>query len=238
MKNYINNTTKMLLLAIAIVAFGFSSAAQTCTSTIKSRSGTVMAGGPAKIEFRATANSVKIEVNKTDGKAKTTVNIYANGTFKDRIIFENGRDTPKKSKTISGVDGKNIRVDIVNQSVANKFKYSFKAIASSQSITTNGGKLRGTLMGQQNKTLYTSGSCTSKTQILIWREGGRAAANVRVYEKIGNQWRRLSQYDKLFAKTARDNHFTVNTNRELKVELRNVSIGNTLKYSMDARPKN
>jgi|GEM_PF-6676279 len=237
MKNYINNTAKMVLLAIAIVAFGFNSAAQSCSSTLKSRSGTVMAAGPAKIEFRATSNSVKVEINKTGGKAKTTVNIYANGSFKGRIIFENGRDTPKKSKTIPGVNGKNIKVEIVNQSVGNKFKYSMKATGSTSNLSKS-GKVTGRLVGQTKKTIYTNASCTNKTKVIIKRTSGNARGTVRVWKKNGSSWVEYSS--DTFERSQPNNEMVinVNTSRELKIELKNISVGNTFSYSMDAKVRN
>lgn len=233
MKNYTNNLTKMMLLAIAIVAFGFNSAAQSCTSTLTSRTGTVMAAGPAKIEFRATSNSVKVEINKTGGKAKTTVNIYANGSFKDRMIFENGRDTPKMSKTISGVNGKNIKVEIVNQSVGNKFQYSMKATGSTSNLSKT-GKETGRLMGQQKKTIYTNASCTNKTKLTIKRTSGKSRGTVRVWKKSGSSWVEYSS--DTFERSQPRNEMVINANtsQELKIELKNISVGNTFSYTMEA----
>ena len=237
MKNYINRTLQTVALAIVMVCFGLNAQAQTCTSTLKSRTGTVMAGGPAKINFTATSNSIKVTIDKTGGKAKTTVNIYANGAFKDRIIFENGRDTPKKSKTITGVSGKNIRVDIVNQSVANKFKYKMTATGSSSNLSKT-GKQTGKLMGQQKKTIYTNASCTNKTKVIIKRTSGKARGTVRVWKKNGNSWTEYSSDTFERSQPGNQMVINVNTSRELKIELKNVSVGNTFGYSMEAKVRN
>ncbi|WP_432411562.1 hypothetical protein [Rasiella sp. SM2506] len=237
MKNHINNITKMMLLAIAILAFGFSSAAQSCNATLASRSGTVMAAGPAKIEFRATSNSINVEVNKTGGKAKTTVNIYANGSFKDRMIFENGRDTPRMNKTIPGVKGKNIKVEIVNQSVGNKFKYSMKATGSTSNLSKTGTET-GTMVGQQKKTIYTNASCTNKAKITIKRTSGNARGTVRVWRKNGNSWIEYSSDTFEVSQPGNQMVLNVNSGQELKIELKNISVGNMFRYSMEAEVRN
>ncbi len=237
MKNYINTHMKTIILALAVLMVGITTNAQSCTSTLKTRSGTVMAGGPAKTTFTATSNSVRISVNKTGGKAKTTVNIYANGSFKDRMIFENGRDTPTKAKTITGVSGKSIRVDIVNQSVANKFKYSMKATGSTTNLAI-GGRKTGRLLGNQKKTLETNASCTNKTRVTIKRTSGRARGTVRVWRKVGNSW--VEHSSDTFERSQPRNEMvlTLNGNNKFKVELKNISIGNTFSYTMDARVRN
>ena len=237
MKNYINTNMKTIVLALAVIAFGFSTTAQTCSTTIKSKNGTVLSANPAKIQFTATSNSVRIEVDKTAGKAKTTVNIYADGTFKDRMIFENGRDTPKMHKNISGVNGKTIRVDIVNQSVANKFTYKMKATGSSSNLA-KGGKKTGHLLGNQKKTLETRSSCTNKTKVIIKRTAGKARATVRVWKKVGNSW--VEHSSNTFERSQPKNTMTLNLNgnHNFKVELKNISVGNTFSYSMDAKVRN
>ncbi|QIE59182.1 hypothetical protein G5B37_06295 [Rasiella rasia] len=237
MKNYINTHMKTIVLALALVFVGMTTSAQTCTSTLKSRSGTVMAAGPAKITFTATSNSVRVSINKTGGKAKTTVNIYANGSFKDRIIFENGRDTPTKAKTIPGVLGKTIRVDIVNQSVGNKFKYSMQATGSTSNLAV-GGKKTGRLLGNQKKTIETRSSCTNKTKVTIKRTAGKARGTVRVWKKVGSSW--VEHSSNTFERSQPRNEMVLNLNgnHKFKIELKNISIGNTFSYSMDAKVRN
>jgi hypothetical protein len=233
MKTNIKNTLKTVLFAIALMAFTTSTNAQTCTSTIKSRTGTVYAAGPAKIDFKATSSSVEVSINKTGGKAKTTVNIYANNSFKDRIIFENGRDTPTKKKTITGVKNKNIRVEIVNQSVGNKFQYAMKAKGSSKNLSKS-GRETGRLVGQQKKTIYTKSSCTNKTKVIIKRTSGIARGTVRVWKKSGNSW--VEHSSDTFERSQPGNEMIINVNSgaELKVELKNISVGNTFEYVMNA----
>ncbi len=232
MKNY-NNISKMLLVAIALVALSFNSTAQSCNSTLASRTGTVMAAGPAKIEFTATSNSVNVDINKTGGKAKTTVNIYANGSFKDRMIFENGRDTPRMNKTISGVNGKTIKVEIVNQSVGNKFQYRMNATGSTTNLSKSGTET-GSMIGQQKKTIYTNASCTGKTKITIKRTSGNARGTVRVWKKVGTSWTEHSSDTFEVSQPNDQMVINVNSGQELKIELKNISVGNIFKYSMEA----
>lgn len=243
MKNHVNNLLKIMLLSFAIVAFGFNAQAQTCNTILKTKIGKVYSARNANIYITPSTDNIKVRVRKTGGKAETQMNIYVDGRLlrDKKVEWDAGRYTDEgryTNRNLTGVNGKQVKIVIINQSVARTFDYKVKIEGASRSITTTGGKIRGTLMGQQNKTMYTNGSCTSKTRILIWREAYKAAANIRVYEKSGSGWRRLSQHDRLFAKNDPSEDFTVNSNKELKIELRNVSVGNRIKYAMDARPRN
>lgn len=197
-----------------------------CIKTLKSRTGTVMAGGPAKTTFVSTAKDVTITVTKTGGKAQTIVNIYVNNQKRTDIIFNNGRDTPTKRKTLTNVKGKTIRVDIVNQSVANQFKYRLKATGESNDL----GGMQGNLAGQDQKTSTLSAVCTNQMKVVIRRTGGNARANV--YVKLGSQTIQSKIFDK------NQSTMTINVpnarNKRYTVIVKNVSVGNWFRFTMDA----
>jgi len=233
--------TKITLVAFMFAAFSFQSNAQTCTTVIKSKTGKVYSANPANITATATSNQVTVKIKKTAGRAETQVNVYVDNVMQPNPInYDNGTYIPSgwQTRTLNNVNGKQIKVKVVNQSVANTFSYSLKIIGESRSIASTGGKVDGTLIGQQNKTIYTNGSCTSKTQIIVRRRSGNARGNIRVWEKRPNgSWAFLSQYTKTIEQGDDKKIFVVNSNKKLKVELRNVSVGNTIGYRMNALAK-
>lgn len=246
MKSFNNNlimkTTKVVLVAIMAIAFSFSATAQTCSTTLKSKTGTVLSANPSTTKVTATSNQVTVRVKKTGGRAATQVNIYVNGQYQSNkvITFLNGNysENSYRSKTLTGVQGKEIKVVIVNQSVANRFDYKLKIDGAKASIASTGGPVTGKLMGQTNKTIYTNGSCTPKTRIIVRRTAGKARGNIRVWQKNGNSWNLMNQYNKTIEKAENKKIFVVNSNKELKVELRNVSVGNTISYKMNTTAAN
>lgn len=77
-------------------------------------------------------NTMKITINKYDGRAETKVVICSHG--EDGIsrnlktfTFPNDRNGKTKTFTLTGVKGKIITVAMKNKSVANKFKYRINA---------------------------------------------------------------------------------------------------------------
>ncbi len=197
-----------------------------CIKTLKARNGTVYAGGPAKTTFTSTAKDVTITVTKTGGRAQTIVNIYVNNQKRTDIVFNNGNDTPTKRKTITNVKGKSIRVDIVNQSVGNKFEYRLKATGESNDL----GGSQGNLFGQDNKTTTLSTACTNQVRVVVRRTGGNARANV--YVKLGSQTISSKVFDK------NQTTMTINVpnarNKRYTVLVKNVSVSNWFKFTMDA----
>lgn len=77
-------------------------------------------------------NTMKITINKYDGRAETGVVICSHGrdgitkTLKT-FTFPNDKNGKTKVFTLSGVKGKIISVAMKNNSVANKFKYRINA---------------------------------------------------------------------------------------------------------------
>lgn len=226
-------TTGMFLLTFLLV----SPTAQAeclvgCQKTLKTRSGTVYGGGPAKTTFKATGNTVKISVTKKGGRAQTIVNIYVNGRMQQgkSLTFQNGNySNSTKVTTISGVRNKDIRVDIVNQSVGNKFEYSMKATTETNAL----GSGQGNLAGQGKKTISLSTSCDNNARIIVRRTGGTAKAIVKVMSASGQS---LNGGGVVIDKNQSSKVINIPNarNRRLKVEVKNVSVGNFFKFSMTA----
>jgi hypothetical protein len=189
----------------------------------------------------ATSDQVTIKIRKTGGRAETQVNVYINNVMQSNPIeYDNGSYKPAgwQTRTLNNVNGKQIKVKVVNQSVANTFKYEAKINGNSKNITTSGAKVSGRLMGQTNKTIYSNPSCTSKARIIVRRTAGQARGNIRVWERRGASWALLNNHTYTFEKNQDKKIFVVNSNKKLKVELRNVSVGNTLSYVMNALAAN
>jgi len=77
-------------------------------------------------------NTMKITINKYDGRAETKVVICSHG--RDGVnrslktyTFPNDRNGKTKTFTLTGVKGKVVTVAMKNKSVANKFKYRINA---------------------------------------------------------------------------------------------------------------
>ena len=238
----IMKSLKVTLIVLFVAVFSVQVNAQTCATTIKSKTGKVYSANPATITATATSNQVTVKIRKTKGRAETQVNIYVDNVMQPNPIeYDNGTYIPPgwQTRTLNNVNGKQIKVKVVNQSVGNTFSYSLKIDGENRSVATTGGKVDGTLIGQQNKTIYTNGSCTPKTQIIVRRRSGKARGNIRVWEKRANgTWAFLSQYTKTLEKNDDKKIFVVNSNKQLKIELRNVSVGNTIGYRMNALAKN
>lgn len=203
-----------------------------CQKTLKTRSGTVYGGGPAKTSFKATGNTVKISVTKKSGRAQTIVNIYVNGRMQQgkSLTFQNGNySNSTKTATISGVRNKDIRVDIVNQSVGNKFEYSMKATTETNDL----GSGQGNVVGQTRKTITLSKSCDNNARIVVRRTGGSAKAIIKVMTSSGQS---LNGGGIVMDRNERSKTINIPNarNRRLKVEVRNVSVGNTIKFTLSA----
>ncbi len=240
MKNHTKLFSKAILAICLFCIISLSASAQTCSVTYKSKIGKVYSANPAIIRANSTSDEVTISVTKTNGRAETQVNIYVDGVYKDKIEFDNGRNnySTALSKTVTGALNKQVKVEIVNQSAAYTFSYNLKINGNSQFITTTGGAVTGTLLGQVKKTIYTNSSCTNKTRIIIRRtvvgKGSNARGTIRVYEKQGNGWASNTIKSFTFEPNETKKIFVVNSNRQLKVDLKNISAGNKLKYKMNA----
>lgn len=252
MKNLNKQIRKIALLTFVVCTISFnvnaqltatssssssSSSFEGCSQTIKYKTGVVYSVSPGILQKRATSNSVTVKVKKTSGRAETQVNIYVNGQFKKKIEFDNGNyNTQYRTRTLNNVRGKTIKVEIVNQSAANTFGYTARIIGKRKSVTQDGKAINGSLpVGQMKKTFETVASCTNKTNVKITlkrRTIYNARGTVRVYKKSGNGWTRILS-ETIEANQSNWNH-TFNTNKKLKIELKNISVGNRMDYKMNA----
>jgi len=232
------SSIKLTIVAFIFAAFTFQTQAQSsCARVLKSKTGKVYSANPGVLSAVATSDQVTIRIKKTAGKAETQVNVLVNGQQKPNPIeYDNGKYIPSgwQTRTYSGVQGKTIKVQIVNQSVANTFSYSAKIEGMSGNITTTGGPVTGTLYGQTNKTIYTNASCTGKARIIVRRTSGKARGNIRVWEKVGSSWNLKNGAGEMLEQNESKDIFVVNSSRPLKIELRNVSVGNKVGYKMNA----
>lgn len=209
-----------------------------CSATLGNKTGEVFSVAPGILKARATSKSVTVKVKKTGGRAETQVNIYVNGALRraKKIEFDNGNySTQYKKRVLNNVKGKMIKVEIVNQSVANTFKYNAKIEGFNKSIVKGGNApIKGILPGQIKKSIETIGSCTGKTRVIIRRQSGQARGTIRVYEKRGSGWSSTAIKSVTFERNETKKIFVVNSNKKLKIELKNISVGNMLGYKMNA----
>ena len=197
-----------------------------CATTLTNRTGTVYSAGPAIQTFTATSDEVTVTVAKTDGRAETQVNIYVNNQFNKKIEFDNGNYTDTKSRTLTGVKNKSIKVEIVNQSVGNTFQYRLTATGESTDLGSDSGNL----MGQITKTMTTTRACGNSVKIKLTRTGGNAKGTVYIYR--GN----TRVHDEIWEgnQNTIEKTFTGSNNQTYRIEVKNISVGNTLKFNMDA----
>ncbi len=259
MRNPVTKISKIVLATFIICAMSISTNAQImkkkkikhstttsnssnanfkgCMQALTKKSGEVFSLAPGILTVRATSNAVTVSIKKTGGRAETQVNIYVNNVLRQNqvIEFNNGSyTTPYKSKLIRGVKGKIIKVEIVNQSVANSFRYTAKITGKTKSLVKELKPATGMLIGQGFKNVYTLNSCSGKTKIIIRRTAGQARATIRIFEKKsnGNYTKQLKSVT--FEKGKKIKVFTINSTKKLKVELKNISVANTITYKINA----
>ncbi|MEL6671725.1 MAG: hypothetical protein AAFR61_06020 [Bacteroidota bacterium] len=231
MKLLVNKSLSLFLLIAFMSTVSTAFAGINCTKTYTNRTGTVYAGGPAKTTIRPTGNSITVKVKKTDGRAQTIVNIYVNNQRKSFIEFNNGNYTTEyRSRTVNNVKGKSVRVEIVNQSVGNKFSYRLNITGVTDAL----GSANGNLAGQGQKTVIYDKPCKNKIRINVTRTGGSARANVYIYKN----GRKI--YDEVMDRNDRPivKEYSGARNATYKVVIKNVSVGNFFKYSTSAVQKN
>lgn len=202
-------------------------AVNNCTKTYATKSGTVMPAGPAKMTFKPDVNTITVEVNKTKGKAQTIVNIYVNNQRKAYMTFTNGKYSKKMTKRVSGVKNKNVRVEIVNQSVGNKFTYSAKATGLAGS---NLGSENGNPAPQAQKRVTFDKVCKNRINIKLVRTQGKARANVFIYKGNTQVWNGI--FDK--NDTRLNKSFSGAAGKTFSVVVKNVSVGNRIRFTASA----
>ncbi len=257
MKNQVKKISKIVLATFIICAMSLSTNAQikkkkklntltntnrtalnyNCNQELVKKSGVVHSVKPGILTTRATSNRVTVSIKKTGGRAETQVNIYVDGVLRQNKIieFDNGRyTTPYKPEPIGGVKGKMVKVEIVNQSVGSTFKYTAKITGKTNSLMPNLNSEKGTLIGQGFKNVFTKRPCKGKVKITINRTGGKARGTIQIFEQgnNGNYTNKLE--DVTFAKNENKKEFTINSTKKLKIVLKNVSVGKTIKYKINA----
>ncbi len=208
-----------------------------CKTELLKKSGEVFSVSPGILNVRPSSNSIFVNIRKTGGRAATQVNIYVNGVLRQnqRIVFPNGRDTtPYKTQYVTDVKDKNVKVEIVNQSVGNSFKYMANINGYSKSLMKKFKPVKGVLAGQTVKSVYPKKACTGKIKIKITRVGGNARATIRVFEKqvngsFGRQLKSVTFENNIAIK-----EIEIPSTKEIKIELKNISVGNMFRYKINA----
>ena len=199
-----------------------------CDMTLASKDGVVYSVNPGYLTTVARSNKVTVSIKKTGGRAKTIVNIYAGNQLKKRIIFENGDYKTTKQRVLNNVKNKKIKVEIVNQSVGNTFKYTAKINGKDIRLTPDRKAVTGNLGGQFEKNVRTRYSCTGKVRVIVKRTGGTARATLLIFEGT------KTLKSVIFERNQNTKNFILNANSGIKIKLKNISIGNVFKYKINA----
>ena len=202
-----------------------------CNIVLASKDGVVYSVNPGYLNTVAKANKVTVIIYKSGGRAKTTVNIYAGSQLKKRIIFENGNYKKTEQRVLNNVRGKKIKVEIVNQSVGNTFKYTAKIIGKDASLTPNRTPVKGVLAGQFEKRITINKSCTGKTKIVITNTSGRAQAAVKITYSKNN---RSKQKETIFTGHPKTKEFIINSDKSINIYMKNMSVLDRFGYKIKA----
>lgn len=238
---------KQIKMMIMLLIITFQVSAQTCKSTLIEKTGSVLSAAPGIVKITSKSNDIVVSVLKTGGKAETQINIYVDGQIKSKIEFDNGNYTSNnvpKTRNINGVKGKEIKIEIVNQSVANKFDYNVKIEGSIKSLMPNDEIETGNLLFNTKKTVLVNGSCTLKTKLTIKRVDGNARATITIYKRY-NQDKKFEishtfephETEKIIYYTTPNPYFPSYT-CPIEVELKNISDLKNIKYSINAEVSN
>ena len=148
------------------------------------KKGSVYSLAPGIYEkFEAHYNRVDIKIRKTGGRARTQVNIYLNNVYQGHITFENGDYKRTETYSLNNAKGKMVKVEIVNQSVTNRFDYRLRLYHTQKRFIA---KFTETLMPNQRKSNQYL-SCTNKYKFTIKRKQGNAKLRFIAYYKRGGR---------------------------------------------------
>ncbi len=220
------------LLGLFLMTSTLTAADRVEDKVLKTRTGTVYAAGPAKETVASSYDKITVTVAKTGGKAQTIANIYVNNVRKGYIEFTNGKYSKTKSKTITGCAGKSVRVEIVNQSVGNTFKYklTIKGIGNPVSICKKFTKNRTGTVYAAGPAKETVSSEADKVTVTVAKTGGKAQTIANIYVngvRKGYIEFTNGKYTKTKSKT-----ITGTKGKTVKVEIVNQSVGNKFKYKL------
>ncbi|MFC7358507.1 hypothetical protein ACFQO1_12470 [Jejudonia soesokkakensis] len=204
-----------------------------CRYVAADQKGKILAGNLIKIERKISNAAVTISVTKTEGESRATASIYIDEKFVDRLVFNpDDRDTTL-TKNLSEVNGKTVRLEIINQSKSAFFVYSASIETNSNSLLEKGNQIKGILLGQTKKTITSFASCTNRASILINRTDGSARAAVKIWKRNDKNWELLET--KTFETLQPNNQLILNynTSKPLKIEIKNISVKEKFKYHID-----
>ena len=264
-KSFVITSVLMSVLLLLFVFAGQTTVAQLtrrgpdyqkCLRTIFKREGTVHSvGGPGN-QFVAPSNRVEIILEKTGGKANTSLNIdygRRNNPLTERISFDFDEANGTKKITLVNVKGQRISMRLTNNSsAARTFKYKIEVIGKTENLVDHGKALGYSIIsregdqyrwdintdvfeasvgGTRNKNSHIiMPSCSGKVELKLKGLSGRAAAEVRVYESGG---RLLGE-----GLIGRNQEFSdvYTTNSEIRIDVKGKSSAATnLKYDVIAK---
>lgn len=188
-----------------------------------------------------TTERVKVEWEIYSGNAFTNFGITKN----DESVVSYGysvADGIKRSQMVNDAQGKKIEMVIFKPANYGQprdpdkqdMRFSYKIYEVGVSLMKERHLVEGNLFGQGKSTVYTFPSCKSKTKIIVRRKSGRAKGTISVYERTGSSWNSNPTMVRILEQDQDQQIFTVNSNKELKIELKNNSVGNQLGYSINA----
>ena len=241
----------IFFVAILISSFAFSQRTQalkkagvhaasipiaTCPVRIDRKKGKVYSVAPGILKASSKYEDVNVLIKKTGGKARTQVNIYVNGRLTKKIKFDNGDyTTDYKTRKLTNVLDKNIKVEIINQSIGNTFSYDLKLEGVSQNLIPRLIRVVG-LLYHKSKTIYTNASCTGKAKIVFHRIVGNAYVEIKVYEKRGSTYSSSPIKKLRINGNERNKTFTVNSSKPLKILIWNISRATVAEFTFNVLP--
>ena len=210
-----------------------------CPVRINGKKGKVYSVAPGIFKTLSRYEDVNVRLKKTGGKARAQVNIYVNGHLTKKIKFDNGDyTTDYKTRKLTNVKGKNIKVEIVNQSVGNTFSYDLKLEGMRNALISRPTSISGLLFNGRNNPINTrsAGSCTGKAKIVFHRSNGFANVTINVYEKQGRTYSSSPIRVMQINGNESDKTFTVNSSKPLKIVTKNVSSGKLVDFTLNVLP--
>ncbi|MCV6630857.1 MAG: hypothetical protein OIF50_13485 [Flavobacteriaceae bacterium] len=213
-----------------------------CPQVFKERSGRVMAAAPAKVRFEFTKGPLTVRVKKTSGRARTQVIFFEDNQQKSRTIdFPSGKGNTNSWRTITfnypanSNAVKNMRVEIINQSVGHTFGYELELIGNNKSLQKTNGNYSGNIRPQQGSDFVLNRSCTGSAEIVI-KKSGFVDIAYWIYEKNGSGWRIIpGKEGVLMDRRTTEKKETIQSNRQTKVRIRNVEPRGNQRASITVR---
>ena len=202
--------------------------------TYVNRKGTVYSAIPGRYNFKSKTTDVTIVLNKTGGQAKTIVNIYVDNRRSATMKFENGFYKRKTTRVLKNVKGKNIKIEIVNQSVTNKIDYHILCTGILQTdeicpktILNKNGTVLAVAPGT-----YTVKPLCNDLKITLKKTGGKAETQVNVY--VNGRYRRTNMMKFSAGNYQRTLSTTVKNVRgqKVKIDIVNQSVLNDFRYNI------